>query len=47
MKFSEETLKGIRAKQAARMLLAKQAELVKDMLKEGLITQDYAEEVIH
>lgn len=40
-----DTVAAIRSKQAARMLLAKQAELVRNMVQEGLLTPKHAEEV--
>lgn len=40
------TVKAIQLKQMARMLLAKQGQLVESMLEEGLMTSDDAEEVI-
>lgn len=38
-----ETVSAIRSKQAARMVLAKEAEIVKNLVSEGLLTPQYAE----
>lgn len=40
------TIAGIRAKQAARLILAKEAEMVKTMVGEGLLTANHAEEFL-
>jgi len=44
--MSTETVSAIRSKQAARMVLAKEAEIVKNLLSEGLLTTKYAEEFL-
>jgi polyhydroxyalkanoate synthesis regulator phasin len=44
--MSVDTITAIRSKQAARLVLAKEAELVKTMVREGLITSNYAEEFL-
>lgn len=41
-----EAVAGIRAKQAARMVLAKEAEMVKNLVSEGLLTAKHAEEFL-
>ena len=43
--MNQDTVSAIRSKQAARMLLAKEAELVRGMVHEGLLTAKHAEEV--
>ena len=45
-KISPETVHAIRAKQASRMLLAKEAEIVKTMVEEGLLTNSHAEDFL-
>ena len=42
----DETVAAIRSKQAARLVLAKEAEMVKQMTDEGLLTTTYAEEFL-
>lgn len=44
--MSAETIAAIRSKQAARLVLAKEAEMVKHMVQEGLITPVHAEEFL-
>jgi polyhydroxyalkanoate synthesis regulator phasin len=44
--MDKETVAGIRSKQAARMVLAKEAEMVKNLVAEGLLTSKNAEEFI-
>jgi hypothetical protein len=44
--MSEETIAAIRSKQAARLVLAKEAEMVKAMTEEGLLTDKHAEEFL-
>ncbi len=39
-----ETVSAIRSKQAARMVLSKEAEMVKNLVNEGLLTPKYAQE---
>eukprot|EP01039_Chlorochromonas_danica_P001214 gene1214-1324_t len=41
--MNPSTIAAIRSKQAARLVLAKQAELVKNMVNEGLLTTQHAE----
>eukprot|EP01033_Poteriospumella_lacustris_P004262 gene4262-3041_t len=41
-----ETINAIRSKQAARLVLAKEAEMVKAMVQEGLLTSHHAEEFL-
>lgn len=41
-----ETVNAIRSKQAARMVLAKEAEMVKNLMSEGLLTSNHAEEFL-
>jgi hypothetical protein len=41
-----ETVAGIRSKQAARMVLAKEAEMVRSLVEEGLLTPKHAEEFL-
>ena len=43
--MSARTVAAIKAKQSARMVLSKQADLVKEMVKEGLLSEKHAEEV--
>lgn len=44
--MSSETVTAIRSKQAARLVLAKEAEMVKSMVEEGLLTPVHAEEFL-
>jgi polyhydroxyalkanoate synthesis regulator phasin len=44
--MNKETVAAIKSKQAARLVLAKQAELVKNMVQEGLLTSQHAEEFL-
>jgi polyhydroxyalkanoate synthesis regulator phasin len=44
--FDSETVADIRSKQAARMVLAKEAEMVKSLVDEGLLTPKNAEEFL-
>eukprot|EP01034_Spumella_vulgaris_P022553 gene22554-28687_t len=44
--MTPSTVTAIRSKQAVRLVLAKQAETVKHMVLEGLITPDQAEEIL-
>mmetsp|Transcript_15952 Transcript_15952/g.21978 ORF Transcript_15952/g.21978 Transcript_15952/m.21978 type:complete len:161 (-) Transcript_15952:310-792(-) len=44
--MSPDTVAGIRSKQAARLVLAKEAEMVRNMTEEGLLTSKYAEEFL-
>lgn len=44
--MDSETVTGIRSKQAARMVLAKEAEMVKSLVEEGLLTPKHAEEFL-
>jgi hypothetical protein len=44
--MDRDTIAAIRNKQAARMLLSKQAEIVKGMVTEGLLTSKHAEEFL-
>lgn len=44
--MTRETVTAIRRKQAARMVLAKEAEIVKNLVSEGLLTPQYAEEFL-
>lgn len=44
--FSEETVVAVRSKQRRYMILTKQVELVKGMVKEGLLAQKHAEQFI-
>lgn len=44
--INPETVAAIRTKQAAALILAKQAEEVKDMVQEGLLTVKDAEAII-
>jgi hypothetical protein len=44
--MSVDTITAIRSKQAARLVLAKEAEMVKSMVQEGLITSNHAEEFL-
>lgn len=44
--MSSDTVAAIRSKQAARMVLAKEAELVKNLVQEGLLTKGHAEEFL-
>lgn len=44
--MNAETLGAIKAKQVARVVLAKQAELVQQMVREGLLTPSYAEDFL-
>jgi polyhydroxyalkanoate synthesis regulator phasin len=44
--MSAETVAKIRAKQAAALVLTKQAELIKNMVGEGLLTTQHAEEFL-
>lgn len=44
--MSAETINAIRSKQAARLVLAKEAEMVKAMVQEGLLTSHHAEEFL-
>jgi polyhydroxyalkanoate synthesis regulator phasin len=41
-----ETLATIRSKQAARMVLAKEVEMIKSLVEEGLLTPKHAEEFL-
>lgn len=41
-----DTINAIRSKQAARLVLAKEAEMVKAMVQEGLLTSHHAEEFL-
>ena len=41
-----ETVSAIRSKQAARMVLSKEAEMVKNLVNEGLLTPKYAQEFL-
>lgn len=45
-KFSKDTLNSIRSKQVARTVLAKEAEMVKNMMEEGLLSTKHAEEFL-
>jgi hypothetical protein len=44
--MSPDTVAKIRAKQAAALVLTKQAELIKNMVSEGLLTPQHAEEFL-
>jgi polyhydroxyalkanoate synthesis regulator phasin len=44
--MNAETVSAIRSKQAARLVLAKEAEIVKNMVNEGLLTPQHAEEFL-
>jgi hypothetical protein len=44
--INPETVAAIRTKQAAALMLTKQADAVKDMVHEGLLTTQDAEEII-
>lgn len=44
--MNPETVSAIRSKQAARLVLAKEAEIVKNMVHEGLLTPQHAEEFL-
>ena len=44
--MNEETVNAIRSKQAARLVLAKEAEMVRNMVQEGLLTPQHAEEFL-
>jgi len=44
--MSTDTVAAIRSKQAARLVLAKEAEMVRNMTEEGLLTSKYAEEFL-
>jgi hypothetical protein len=44
--MSADTVTKIRAKQAAALVLTKQAELIKTMVGEGLLTPQHAEEFL-
>jgi len=45
--INPDTVAAIRTKQAGALILTRQAEEVKDMVQEGLITQKDAEDIIH
>ena len=44
--MSTDTVAKIRAKQAAALVLTKQAEIIKTMVGEGLLTPQHAEEFL-
>ena len=44
--MNPDTVAKIRAKQAAALVLTKQAELIKNMVEEGLLTTQHAEEFL-
>ena len=44
--MNADTVAKIRAKQAAALVLTKQAELIKNMVSEGLLTPQHAEEFL-
>lgn len=44
--MSADTVAKIRAKQAAALVLTKQAEMIKNMVGEGLLTPQHAEEFL-
>lgn len=44
--MNSETVAAIKSKQVARVVLAKQAELVQQMVHEGLLTPNYAEDFL-
>lgn len=44
--MNHETVGAIRSKQAARLVLAKEAEMVRNMVQEGLLTPHHAEEFL-
>lgn len=44
--MNRETVLAIRSKQAARLVLAKEAEMVKNMVHEGLLSPAHAEEFL-
>ncbi len=45
-KINETTVAAIRSKQAARLVLSKEAEMVKTMVHEGLLSSQHAEEFL-
>lgn len=45
--INPDTVAAIRTKQAGALILTRQADEVKDMVQEGLITQKDAEDIIH
>ena len=45
--INPDTVAAIRTKQAGALILTRQADTVKEMVQEGLITQKDAEEIIH
>jgi polyhydroxyalkanoate synthesis regulator phasin len=44
--YQQEAIAAIRSKQAVRMVLAKEAEMVKSLVEEGLLTPKHAEEFL-
>lgn len=42
----QDTIAAIRSKQVAQTLLSKQAEVVKDMVREGLLATKHAEQFL-
>ena len=46
IQIDADALKAIRSKQAARMVLSKEAEMVKNLVAEGLLTTKNAEEFL-
>ena len=44
--MSADTVAKIKAKQAAALVLTKQAEIIKTMVSEGLLTPQHAEEFL-